>query len=239
MNLKQVNEALNLYIRPQSFPLALKLYQSETDLPEKVKMPVRDLGYQVTLCQAIGIARHYRWTLVIGKEDQCCIGGGLAMGFIDKPPESMAFPVPAEKMLQVGKYSHLLIAPVETASFEPDIIVLYGNPAQVMRLAQAAGVTNQVVSAVASPAIGGVCCGDIVARTTLSDECQFILPSGGDRSFGGTQDHEVIFTIPHNKVDTLMKGLEDTHKTGNRYPILVDIRHQPTLPPFLAIPKSA
>lgn len=239
MDLKQLNEKLNLYIRPQSFPLALKLYQSESELQEKVRMPVRDLGYQVTLCQAIGIARHYRWTLAIGKDDQCCIGGGLAMGFIDKSPENTQFPVPAEKCFEPGKYSNLLIAPVETAGFEPDIIALYGNPAQIMRLAQAAGSTRQVVSAVASPAIGGVCCGDIVARTSLSDECQFILPSGGDRSFGGTQDHEVIFTMPWSRIEAVAKGLEDTHKTGNRYPILVDIRHQPTLPSFLEIPKSA
>ena len=128
---------------------------------------------------------------------------------------------------------------VADVGFEPDIIALYGNPAQIMRLAQAAGSMRQVVSAVASPAIGGVCCGDIVARTSLGDECQFILPSGGDRSFGGTQDHEVIFTIPWSRIEAVAKGLEDTHKTGNRYPILVDIRHQPTLPSFLEIPKSA
>ena len=236
MDYKQLNETLNTYIRPQTFPLALKLCKSESELPEKVRMPVRDLAYQVTLCQAIGIARHYRWTLAVGKDDQCCIGGGLAMGFIDKPPEGVSFRAPAEKRFEVGKYSHLLIAPVETADFEPDIVVLYGNPAQAMRLAQAADSAGQTVSAVASPAIGGMCCGDIVARTTLSDECQFILPSGGDRSFSGTQDHEVIFTIPRSKVEGLLKGLQDTHKTGNRYPILADVRHYPTLPPFLQIP---
>ena len=87
MDLKQVNEALNQYIRPQTFPLALKLCQSESELPEKVRIPVRDLGYQVTLCQAVGIARRFRWALAVSKDDQCCVGGASAMGFIKERPE--------------------------------------------------------------------------------------------------------------------------------------------------------
>ncbi len=39
MDLKQVNETLNSYIRPQTFPLALKLCASQKELPERVRMP--------------------------------------------------------------------------------------------------------------------------------------------------------------------------------------------------------
>lgn len=237
MDLKQVNESLNFYIRPQTFPLALKLCQSESDLPEKVRMPMRDLGYQVTLCQAIGLARRYRWTLAVGSSDQCCLGGALAMGFIAEPPEGAAFHAPDEKRLEAGKFSHLLMAPIEVATFEPDAIVVYCDPAQAVRLVTAASTSFGLgISAIAS---GAMDCGDIAARTTLSDECQFILPSGGDRVFGGTQDHEVIFTMPQSKVETVLKGLENDHKAGLRYPILTDLRHRPVLAPFLEMPKGA
>ncbi len=236
MDLKQVNETLNLYIRPQTFPLALKLCRSEAELPEKVRIPVHDLGYQIALCQGIGIARRYGWTLAIGKEDQCCIGGAAAMGFIAEPPEGSLLTAPAEKRLDAGKYSHLVITPLHSATFEPDVVVIYGNSAQAMRLVQAASQgSGQGVSAVAS---GAMDCGDIVARTTLSNECQFILPSGGDRVFGSTQDHEVIFTMPPDKVEAVLKALEDTHKAGFRYPVVTDLRHRPALPPLLEIPKA-
>ena len=232
MDLKQVNETLNLYIRPQTFPLALKLCTSESELPEKVRMPVRDLGYQVTLCQAIGIARRFHWALAVGKDDQICAGGASAMGFLAERPGDEPM-----KRLEAGKYNHLVIAPIDMADFEPDIISLHGTSAQVMRLAQAAGPSaSQNVSAIAS-GLGD--CGDLVARTTLTDECQCILPSGGDRVYGGTQDHEMIFTMPRSKVDAVMQGLEDTHKGGFRYPILTDLRYQPALAPFLQIPKDA
>ena len=233
MDLKQVNETLNFYIRPQTFPLALKLCRSESELPERVRMPVRDLGYQVTLCQGIGIARRFGWTLAIGKDDQCCLGGARAMGFLAESPESSPSERPAEKQLEPGKYSHLPVAPIHSATFEPDILVIYGNPAQAMRLVQAVG---QEVPTAAS---GQMDCGDIVARTTLNDQCQLILPSGGDRVFGGTQDNEVIFTMPYSKIEAVLKGLENTHQAGFRYPVLTDLRHPPVLPPFLQIPKDA
>ena len=229
MDLKQVNETLNLYVRPNTFPLALKLCQSESELPERARLPMRDFGYQITLCQGYGIARRFRWVVAIAKEDQCCVGGASAMGFIaERPNEEQA------KRLKTGKYSHLLIAPTEIADFEPDLLLLYTNSAQAMRLAQSA--TRGAGDSVSAIATGGADCGDIVARTTKSDQCQFILPSGGDRVFGGTQDDELIFTIPWSKVEGIMNGLEETHKAGFRYPVLSDLRHAPALPPFLQIP---
>jgi len=232
MDLKQVNESLNFYIRPQTFPLALKLCPSQSELPEKVRIPMRDLGYQITLCQGIGLARRFGWTMAIGREDQCCIGGAAAMGFVSEAP---AMPqTSSDKTLDFGKYSHLLVAPLHSTTFEPDMVVIYGNSAQAMRLVQAAG-GGQGVSAIAS---GSMDCGDIVARTHHSDECQFILPSGGDRVFGSTQDHEVIFTMPRSKIEAVIKGLEDTHNAGFRYPILTDLRHRPALPPFLEMPQA-
>ena len=92
MDLKQTNETLNLYIKPQTFPLALKLCQSESELSERVRIPMRDLGYQITLCQGYGITRRFRWAVAVGKGDQCCVGGASAMGFIAERPNEELMP---------------------------------------------------------------------------------------------------------------------------------------------------
>ncbi|MBW1711097.1 MAG: DUF169 domain-containing protein [Deltaproteobacteria bacterium] len=237
MDLKRINEALNTYVRPQTFPLALKLCQSETDLPEKARMPVRDMGYPVALCQAIGLSRRFGWTMAVGKEDQCCYGGAATMGFLAKPPQGDDSPFAAEKQLETGKYGYLLTAALERADFEPDVVLLYGNSAQVMRLTQSASrLPGGSVNAIAS---GFGDCGDIVARSMHSNECQVILPSGGDRIFGSTQDHEMIFTMPGGKAEEIAGALGDTHKAGFRYPVLTDLRHPPELPPFLKIPDNS
>jgi uncharacterized protein (DUF169 family) len=44
-DLAKVNEALNFYVRPQTFPLAVKMCQSNEELPERARIPKRDLGY--------------------------------------------------------------------------------------------------------------------------------------------------------------------------------------------------
>ncbi|MBN1615190.1 MAG: DUF169 domain-containing protein [Deltaproteobacteria bacterium] len=235
MDLKQANEALNTYIRPQTFPVAVKLFTAQETLPAKVRIPVKDLGYQITLCQAVALSRRYGWTIAVGKEDQCCIGGHAAMGFLDNPPQEDS--IPADKRHETGKYRFMVSAPIDRADFEPDLICLYVDSAQAMRLAQAATNGGGGMAPMVPTGMGD--CGDIVARTMKMDLNQLILPSGGDRVFGSTQDHEVIFTIPKSKIAPMMKALEDTHKAGFRYPVLADLRHRPNLPPFLEIPKSA
>lgn len=235
MDLKQANETLSIYIRPQTFPLALKLCYSNEELPNKIKMPLKDMGHPITLCQAIALSRRYGWAMAVGKEDQCCLGGHIAMGFMANPPQDQLSLFAPEKRHAPGKYSYLMSVPLDRADFEPDVICLYVNSAQAMRLAQAAGMGGGGASAVAT---GFADCGDIAARTVNADLCQFILPSGGDRVFGSTQDHEVIFTIPKSKIASMMKALEDTHKAGFRYPVVVDVRHRPNLPPFLKMPTD-
>jgi len=236
MDLKKIDAAINQYIRPQTFPVALKLCQSDDDLPEKVRMPMRDLEYPIALCQATALTRRFGWTMALGKEDQCCIGGAQAMGF-----ESVGEggPVGEDKQLAPGKFNYHLTATLDRADFEPDVIVIYGNSAQIMRLVQSAIGGPGGEGTVNAVAIGFGDCGDIAARTAISDECQFILPSGGDRVFGSTQDHEVIFTMPKSKFEVVTQGLENTHKMGFRYPVITDIRHRPNLPPFLEIPKES
>ncbi len=236
MDLKEVNETLNKYIRPQTFPVAYKLIRSDDDLPDRVRRPLQDLGYPITLCQATGLTRRYGWTMAVGKEDQCCIGGHQAMGFVS---EDAAGPVDKKSRHPPGTYKYHVTATLDRADFEPDVIAVYGNSAQIMRLTQSAVGGHGGSGKVNAVAIGFGDCGDIAARTVLSDECQTILPSGGDRVFGSTQDHEVIFSMPWSKVEAVMSGLANTHKAGFRYPVITDIRHRPNLPPFLEAADKA
>ena len=57
-----------------------------------------------------------------------------------------------------------------------------------------------------------------------------VLPGNGDRVWAMVQDDELAFTIPASLLDQVIKGLEATHQTGVRYPIPVDIRHEPLFP---------
>jgi len=231
MDLIKINEALNRYIRLQSFPIALKLYKQDEELPTRIRIPTRDMGHRITLCQATALTRRYGWTMAVAKEDQCCTGGARAMGFAD---EETAGSGESENAFAPGLYRYHVTASLDRADFEPDAVVVYGNTAQAMRLVQSAGTGN--VNAVAT---GFADCADIAARTVLSNQCQAILPSGGDRVFGSTQDSEFIFTMPRDKLEQVIEGLANTHRAGFRYPVIADIRHEPNLPPNMLIPKES
>ncbi len=243
MDLAQVNEALNLYVRPQTFPLAVRLVESEQELPDRARRPVKDLGGPMPACQVWGTARRYGWTMAMGREDQLCPYGALTLGF-HPPKEGFLsgeypgpFPSPEAareahatiKRLDYGRYQYVVFAPITSATFEPHLVIVYGNSAQVMRLVQGAVFSRG--GAVQATASGGMDCADLITQTMVSEECHFVLPCNGDRIFGLAQDHEMAFTMPWALVEEVMQGLEKGHKSGlQRYPIPSWMHFQAQMP---------
>ena len=240
----EVNEALNRYIRPQSFPVAVKMFLPGDELPDKVRFPKRDLGASVAACQAIAMARRYGWTVAVGKEDQCCPHAAFVLGFVPgrgyldgtcaevvglAPKERFAKTARLLSRLEYGKYGYMVAAPLYAATFEPHLVLVYGNPAQVARLVQGATVmTGDVITSTFSE---GIACSALIARPMLTETCQVILAGAGDRYFALTQDHELAFAMPLSKVESTLEGLEMGHKhIGHRYPTPFSMRFEGHLP---------
>jgi uncharacterized protein (DUF169 family) len=127
-----------------------------------------------------------------------------------------------------GEYKYILVSPLQFTAFEPDLYMVYGNPAQIMRLIQ--GTLYNEGGAVYSSAMGRLGCAAIIT-VIKEDKCRYIVPGNGDRIFGMTQDYEMAFFIPPSKVDNLLDGLLKTHKAGVRYPITSFFDFEGTFPP--------
>ena len=244
VDIKKTVEALNMFLRPQTYPLAIRMCEPHEKLPEKTRLPKRDLGISVAVCQALAMARRYGWTLAVGKEDQACPHGHAVMGFVPREryangilaeaagvgkKEEFARDAEALTTLEYGKYSYLLVAPLERATFDPHFIMFFGNPAQIARLVQ--GATSRSGGLLTFVASGGRACSVFIARTMLADECQVVLAGAGDRYFALTQDHEMAFTIPLTHVEEVVEGLEMSHRAGLRYPTPSWLRFEGQLPP--------
>ncbi len=245
---REINEALNVYVRPTSFPVGVlplaTVEDGPADLLKKAKSPVADLGQTMTICMAIGAVRRYGWTLLMRREDNPCPLGGIAMGFepatdkfmdgslfagyTGRPAEALARDAECTARFDHGSHEALLIVPLHAGDFEPQVTIVYGNSALVMRLVQASVFFSG--GHVASRASGVLDCSDLVVRPIQTDECQCILPCNGDRVFGMAQDHEMAFTMPKSKVDTVLRGLAETHKRGQRFPIPTFMRFTPDMP---------
>jgi uncharacterized protein (DUF169 family) len=245
MDLNEVMEKLDRYVRCQTYPVAVKLCRSVEEIPMRTRMPGRDLSIKIPICQGMAMARRYGWVIALSKEDQSCPFGALTLGFV--PPKSayldgsfMESIFPGKKeaaaktaqslaRLDHGMFKYLLLAPLHRAGFEPDLVVVYGNAAQVARLIQ--GTLRNRGGALVSSTVGGIACSNIIAKTIREDECQYVVAGAGDRYFALTQDDELIFTIPRSKIELTLKGLMEGHKSGDhRYPTPSFLRFEPLLP---------
>lgn len=227
-----VAEAIDQYVRPDTFAVGIKVFKDEP-LPPRMRRPQADLGIKIGICQGISFARRYGWVIGMANEDLQCPIAQLAFGFEE------AIPYYTEGNLAAGMYVEtcgegalteaelpkftaaeagtVVVAPLQRCSFTPDMLLVYGNSAQVMRLVAASLYKRGGAMASASTARGD--CADIVVRTIQTGEPQYVLPCYGDRIFGQTQDTEMAFTCPWDRIPELMAGFEGTHKGGVRYPI--------------------
>lgn len=243
-DMKQLDQALTTYIRPLTFAVALKMLKSESEIPEKTWRPFQQMKKKIAICQGLGMARKLGWAVAMGKEDmQCSLGaapfgffkdidyfdqGNLASGMFTASPEAGKKEEDLVDRFAYGEYSHILAAPLSRTAFEPDMILVYGNPAQVMRLIQ--GALYQPGGAVESRSMGRLGCATIIT-VKQKDECRYVVPGNGDRIFGMTQDDEMAFFMPASKIDSVLEGLEKTHRAGVRYPITSLFDFQATFPP--------
>ncbi len=244
VDLKQIDEALNKYTRPQTFPLAIRMCERGENLPDKVKIPKSGIGILITVCQGFAMARRYGWTIAIGKEDQVYPHGHVVLGFVPNKgyldgsiaekagvstKDRFARIAQALSLLEYGKYIYLLVAPIQNTRFEPHLILFYGNPAQIARLVQ--GATTLSGNALNFVAGAGIGCPVYIVSTILTDECQVLLCGAGDRYFALTQDHEAAFTNPMSKAESTIEGLKIGHKEmGHRYPTPSFLRFEGQLP---------
>jgi uncharacterized protein (DUF169 family) len=245
MDVKSLNAALEKYLRTDTFPLGIESVKDSSLLPEKVKIPYRDLKKRLAICQGISIARKYGWTVAMGREDISCpiakavfgfeerlsyySDGKLAEGMYTVDGEAARKMEEALEKYTVGEYSHVVVGPLSRIGYEPETILVYGNSAQVLRLVNASLFRRG--GSLKSDYSGRGDCSDIIIKGKKKEEPQVILPCYGDRIFGMTGDHEMAFTFPFAMGEEIVEGLEKTHRMGVRYPIPQYLRFEAEYPP--------
>jgi len=246
----QKAEALNRLIRPLTFPIAVKLVESVDEFPEKTRRPSRDMGFKTNLCVGMTMARKYGWTVGITADDNTCPVAAYTYGWSEPESETKkaladfmiimkysahedaaktAMEAVEQVKLTKGKCAGVVFSPLERTRIDPDLVMIFCNPAQLMRLVH--GATQETGVAVQSMFSGrGGTCTEGVLQTFKTGKPKVVLPGNGDRVWAMVQDEEMVFTIPADWLDPVIRGLEATHQTGVRYPIPVDVRHEPLLP---------
>jgi len=241
----ELAQRIDRFVRPDTFPVAIRMIAADEPLPAKARRPKHDMRAEFAVCQTYAVARRYGWTLVVTREDINCPLTKIAYG-LDLPTDFYTSGETCEGMYTEsreagarteaevprfphGRYRGIAAGPLARADFEPHVVLAYGNSAQAMMLLAASLYRRGgYLTCRFSPRID---CAESVVRTMLTDEPQVILPCYGDRVFGQAQDHEMAFSFPWSRAGEISEGLEGLHKGGVRYPIPAFLRYEPEFPP--------
>ena len=239
-NWMDIGKALEEMLRPQSYPLAAKLVRDESEFPEGTRRPEQ----KVAICQALTISRRYGWTMGISEKDSGCPGASLAYGWTGIADENAIAQfflaagyashedgartiVKNIDHLESGKYSGLVVSPLTRTKIVPDVVLVYGNPAQIMRLIQGAMYKEGRKLKCELAGMAASCTGGII-RAFNTNEYQVVVPGNGDRVFAVTYDDEMLFTIPAAKASEVVGGMRGQRLA--RYPIPTNLKMPPPFP---------
>ena len=89
VSLKEIDEAMSAYVKPQTYPLAVKMLGGGDEIPQDAKRPLRDFGVPLTLCQALALSRREGLAVVLDKDSQSCPIALAGLGFV-RPEEYLS-----------------------------------------------------------------------------------------------------------------------------------------------------
>jgi len=253
--LEYIAERFDKLLRPTSFLVGVKLYQSKEKLAEikdKRNKPVKLVtNKNLTVCQMIGQARYLGLLKAAAKESaSMCMYGSAVMGFEKLPEDYMHGYVKAyftdkevaernfatTPMFELGNYEGILVAPLEKITVVPDAIIFFGNTAQVYRFINAYNYNKGVRLEFSTNGEAGMCA-DVIVIPMLTNKPTIALPCNGGRLVSWPSDDGMAFTMPAALVENILDGLEFTHNGMIRYPLTWV--HLDWEPPSMSIIRNA
>jgi uncharacterized protein (DUF169 family) len=177
------------------------------------------------ICQMVAMARHLRHQGMVGAsaEGIKCLWADACLGLVHSPQRfrdgdlNLPFTndVRAAKKLQetlfvIGNdakpYSGVAVAPLDLATIEPDVIVLYATPGQTLKVLMGLAYHRGEVPANHVSGQASLC--QCIARTICTGKVCVDVSCVGDRRYGLVQDNEMLITIPVGKLEQVVHGMK-------------------------------
>jgi uncharacterized protein (DUF169 family) len=249
MNPSEISQSIIQILHLETQPVAVKVYKDRADLPRHPQ------NIKQNFCQLVSIARYQGRGNSSTPDDMICAFGASCLGLIETPevissgkaglgiytgnPEAAEnFMSNVFKIGDNGKqYDAVMVKPLAevTEDDEPQAVIIYVNPAQAMRLIHASTYDTGEKIAADTVAEGAMC--SCTAFAIANQKPTVGFPCAGDRIFGGTQNHELVFTAPYSLVTgKLVENLEATAKGGfSVFPVPPNMHWTPAMPPAYTI----
>ncbi len=186
-----------------------------------------------TFCQVPFMVRVNGITVGITREDKILDRCSRLFGLKPATEKSMNaeaarlsttwFHSPEEALQQQNDYYRIpvggaiVLAPLTKQKFEPEVLLVYGNPAQIMMIM--CGLQKVKYERFSFSFIGEGACTDSLAQCYITGKPAVSIPCYGERSMGGVSDDEIAIALPPGELERTISGLKELAKIGFGYPI--------------------
>jgi uncharacterized protein (DUF169 family) len=193
-------EDLEISLILRTSPVAVKMIRTEAEIPKEAFRPKRDGKYHIAQCQAFGMSRREGKTVAMLKEDHWCPTALMCYGMVPRP-DNMAMFGESFQSFETGKYVGIVTAPLKSATFIPDVVLIYSNPGQIraLLLTMYGGGEEQVGTYMFLPS-----CGHCVVDPMQTGKYCVVLPDPGEHQRALTLEEEMIFAVPREKMPAMM-----------------------------------
>jgi len=215
---EELSTKLKTILGLKGSPVAIKLVASRDEIPAGVP----ELKEKVRHCEMVQKARSGD-VFYATKEQHACAGGAGALGVAETPEKIRSgefyFGLGRFKTLESAKktmeavprtnkhFAASVYAPLEKASFKPDVVVIIGNPKQLLKIAQSNIYEKGGRNIAGFSGIQSICA-DAVAQPYNTGEMNATFGCDGSRKFAKISDEELIVGIPAAKLESLVEALE-------------------------------
>lgn len=208
------------------------MLKDKNEIPMEAITPKEAFGRRLSICQGFSLSRHNGMILYQLYEDMWCPEPVIGLGLVE-PPEFfikgyLRYPDSVESLeagetwarefprFNLEEYIGLVYSPLTKITFDPDVIIIYCNSIQLTKILEGLeykAERGRDIDVRISPHAPYVYALVLPIR---SGKCQLSIPCGGSRRHAGIHDDELIFSIPKEKLEDFILGLE---KTNASYPL--------------------
>jgi uncharacterized protein (DUF169 family)/NAD-dependent dihydropyrimidine dehydrogenase PreA subunit len=199
-------------------PVAVKLLKAGEAVPEGVSEPSTPLRH----CQAITAARRGN-SIYMPPRKHACPDGSAIMGLIPMSPKLRSGELYllfkklpnlkiAQKMIAsrpefpTGSYSASVVAPLEEARFEPDVVIFTIYPEQVMWLCCATSYGTGERQVFHTSGYNSTC-SDLTVQVMKSQSMNISFGCYGARAISDISDFEAYLSVPYRQLPALVESL--------------------------------
>jgi uncharacterized protein (DUF169 family) len=111
----------------------------------------------------------------------------------------------------------VVLAPLAAGKFDPDVILIYANPAQMMLLMN--GLQFKDYERFQFFFIGEGACADGLAQCYTTGKPALAIPCLGEREFGTVTEDEMVIALPPGMIAKAVEGLQALKDRGISFPI--------------------